>query len=81
MKFAFQVFDLDGSGSIDKDELRKIVKATNMASKSSWTARWSGSKQCDTDGDGMISFDEFNLRKSSPTSCSRRTPSPAVSAG
>jgi Ca2+-binding EF-hand superfamily protein len=26
VKFAFQVFDLDGSGSIDAEELRKIVK-------------------------------------------------------
>ena len=29
----FQVFDLDGSGTIDTEELRKIVKATNMASE------------------------------------------------
>ena len=31
MSFAFQVFDLDGSGYIDSEELKKIVKATNMA--------------------------------------------------
>lgn len=68
VKFAFQVFDLDGSGSIDKDELRKIVKATNMTSEKQLDRKvdWL-MKQCDTDGDGMISFDEFvNLSKKFP---------------
>ena len=68
VKFAFQVFDLDGSGSIDADELRKIVKATNMASEKQLTRKveWL-MKQCDTDGDGMISHDEFvNLSKKFP---------------
>lgn len=68
VKFAFQVFDLDGSGTIDKDELKKIVKATNMASakqldrKTEWLM-----KQCDADGDGNISYEEFvNLAKKFP---------------
>ena len=68
VKFAFQVFDLDGSGTIDADELKKIVKATNMASakqldrKTEWLM-----KQCDTDGDGNISYEEFvNLAKKFP---------------
>ena len=68
VKFAFKVFDLDGSGSIDADELRKIVKATNMASEKQLTRKveWL-MKQCDTDGDGMISYDEFvNLSKKFP---------------
>ena len=69
VKFAFQVFDLDGSGSIDSSELRKIVKATNMASEKQLNRKveWL-MKQCDTDGDGQISFDEFvNLSKKFPT--------------
>ena len=68
VKFAFQVFDLDGSGTIDPDELKKIVKATNMASakqldrKTEWLM-----KQCDTDEDGNISYEEFvNLAKKFP---------------
>ena len=68
VKFAFQVFDLDGSGTIDAEELKKIVKATNMASakqldrKTEWLM-----KQCDADGDGNISYEEFvNLAKKFP---------------
>ena len=68
VKFAFQVFDLDGSGTIEADELKKIVKATNMASakqldrKTEWLM-----KQCDTDEDGNISYEEFvNLAKKFP---------------
>mmetsp|Transcript_2940 Transcript_2940/g.10402 ORF Transcript_2940/g.10402 Transcript_2940/m.10402 type:complete len:381 (-) Transcript_2940:918-2060(-) len=60
VKFAFQVFDLDGSGFIDMDELRKIVKATNMASEKQLDKRvkWLMS-QCDKNGDGKVSYEEF----------------------
>ena len=33
VRFAFELFDLDGSGFIDANELRKIVRATNLASE------------------------------------------------
>ena len=60
VKFAFQIFDLDGSGYIDNDELRKIVKATNMASEKQLDrkVKWLMS-QVDKNNDGTISFDEF----------------------
>jgi len=60
IKFAFSVYDLDGSGFIDSSEMQKIIRATNMSTdkqverKVEWLMR-----QCDTDGDGNISFDEF----------------------
>ena len=60
IQFAFSVYDLDGSGYIDSSELRKIICATNMSTdkqierKVEWLMR-----QCDTDGDGNISFEEF----------------------
>lgn len=60
IKFAFSVYDLDGSGFIDSSEMGKIIRATNMSTdkqverKVEWLMR-----QCDTDGDGNISFDEF----------------------
>lgn len=60
IQFAFSVYDLDGSGFIDASELRKIIRATNMSSekqierKVEWLMR-----QCDTDGDANISYEEF----------------------
>jgi Ca2+-binding EF-hand superfamily protein len=55
VRFAFELFDLDGSGFIDANELRKIVRATNLASEKQLDrkVRWLLS-QCDKDGDGKI---------------------------
>jgi EF-hand domain pair len=55
VRFAFELFDLDGSGFIDASELRKIVRATNLASEKQLDrkVRWLLS-QCDKNGDGRI---------------------------
>ena len=55
VRFAFEVFDLDNSGFIEAHELRKIVKATNLASEKQLDrkVRWLLS-QCDRNGDGQI---------------------------
>merc|ERR1711903_383750 len=45
IKEAFDLFDTDGSGSIDTNELKVAMKALGMDAKS--------------DGDGTIDFDEF----------------------
>ncbi len=81
--FAFQVFDLDCSGAINASGLKKIVKATNMASakqldrKMHWLM-----KQCDADGDGNISYEEFvNLAKKFPNIVVPACSLPAVWAG
>jgi len=68
VKFAFQIFDLDGSGSIEMEELKKIVKATNMASEKQLDrkVKWLMT-QCDRDHDGKLTYDEFvNLAKKFP---------------
>ena len=55
VRFAFEVFDLDNSGFIEAHELRKIVRATNLASEKQLDrkVRWLLS-QCDRNGDGQI---------------------------
>ena len=55
---AFNLFDIDGSGSISKEELKQILgkghcKAVN---ETVWT---SIIKEIDSNSDGLISFDEF----------------------
>jgi len=60
VRFAFELFDMDGSGYIEEPELRRIVRATNLASEKQLDrkVRWLLS-QCDGDGDGKISLAEF----------------------
>ena len=36
VKFAFQIFDLDGSGYIDVEELKKIVKVSSWLVMGAW---------------------------------------------
>lgn len=63
VRFAFDVFDVDGSGSISRDELIKILKATHahLASNESALLRKADAimLQGDKDGDGEISYEEF----------------------
>jgi len=55
---AFRVFDTDGSGKITKQELQQVLaggKLDDMAKKNIDEIM----KECDTDGDGEIDFEEF----------------------
>jgi Ca2+-binding EF-hand superfamily protein len=57
LRDAFAVFDTDGSGSIDRKELKRLMKKLGQAlSEAELDAMMS---EVDTDGDGEISFEEF----------------------
>lgn len=61
VKFAFNVFDIDGNGSIDRTELLQILKSTHMATsteqvESKVTAIM---RQIDVNNDGSLSLEEF----------------------
>jgi len=61
LKFAFSVYDEDGSDSISKDELMRILQANHLASSTDEVSRKADviMKQADKDGNGVIGFDEF----------------------
>ena len=54
LRAAFDAFDLDGSGGIDRGELSAMLRKLGFA--------WQGAHvfdSADTDGDGKVDFDEF----------------------
>merc|ERR1711990_616261 len=55
IKEAFDLFDTDGSGSIDVNELKVAMKALGMDAKSEEIRKLIN----DSDSDGTIDFDEF----------------------
>lgn len=53
---AFREFDADGSGYITKQELREILSRDGVLDAEGLKAAL---KECDSSGDGKVSFDEF----------------------
>lgn len=54
-----RVFDVDGNGLIDREELRKVMASLNESlSEEELDAMI---KEADINGDGQISFDEFKI--------------------
>jgi Ca2+-binding EF-hand superfamily protein len=57
--FLCRVFDVDGNGSIDREELRKVMASLNESlSEEELDAMI---KEADINGDGQISFEEFKI--------------------
>ena len=55
----YRVFDVDGNGLIDREELRKVMASLNESlSEEELEAMI---KEADTNGDGQISFEEFKI--------------------
>ncbi|GBG26460.1 Calmodulin-1 [Hondaea fermentalgiana] len=63
LKFSFLIFDEDGNGVITKQELVKILKANHLATTEKEVSRKADTimAQADKDGDGVISFDEYQI--------------------
>merc|ERR1712166_456486 len=68
---AFQTFDQDNSGTIDKDELLSTL--TTMGDKVDEKMVMSMIEEADVDGDGKINYQEFSkiMLKDCASSCSR----------
>ena len=61
MRFAFDSFDEAGNGVITKEELCRILKANHMAATDKEVVKKAETilAQADSDGDGVVSCDEF----------------------
>lgn len=56
LRIAFDMFDKDKSGTITADEVKQILGGASGSNDSVWDDII---KECDVDGDGLISFEEF----------------------
>ncbi len=57
LREVFELFDIDQSGSITADEIKKVLgRATNDVEDAEWDKILD---EVDADGDGEISFEEF----------------------
>lgn len=61
LKTAFDMFDKDGSGKIDKDELMQLLQGQDMENMVPKDQLLAYVKEVDENGDGEIDFDEFRL--------------------
>ena len=55
----FQIMDVDGSGTISKEELKLALEALGEAASDTDIEYMVAS--ADPDGDGMVSFDDFKF--------------------
>ena len=67
VKFAFGLFDIDGSGTLEKDEVEELIREVYG---DAWNSNLRVQKvvdMIDINGDGVVSFDEFqNFNKRYP---------------
>jgi calcium-dependent protein kinase len=59
MRTAFNMFDMDGSGSIEREELIQILQSEDMAGVVPKDQLIKYMSEVDTNGDGEIDFEEF----------------------
>jgi serine/threonine-protein phosphatase 2B regulatory subunit len=68
LNFCFNIFDVDRSGSIDRGEVKALIKMMRGNSKKLDKMTDSLLKKLDTDGDGEMSIAEFmKMNKASPS--------------
>ena len=53
------MFDADGSGKIDKEEVKALLQGDELQNLCSSDAIKTAMKEIDTNGDGEIDFNEF----------------------
>ena len=59
LKTAFQMFDKDGSGKIDNEEVLELLQGEDLSNLVSKDAIQKALQEIDANGDGEIDFEEF----------------------
>ena len=59
LKTAFQMFDTDGSGRIDQNELHQLLAGEEFREMYTQDQLLAAINEVDENGDGEIDFDEF----------------------
>ena len=59
LRAAFDMFDRDGSGKIDKDEICKLLHGEDLQKLVSQDSIEKAIREVDQNGDGEIDFEEF----------------------
>lgn len=59
LKTAFQMFDKDGSGKIDNEEVLELLQGEDLSNLVSKDAIQKALHEIDANGDGEIDFEEF----------------------
>lgn len=61
LRTAFNMFDKDGSGSIDNQEVLELLQGPDIENLCSMDAIEAAMKEIDANGDGQIDFEEFTF--------------------
>jgi len=59
LRTAFNMFDADGSGKIDNEEVKALLQGEELQNLCSSEAIKTAMDEIDTNGDGEIDFEEF----------------------
>ena len=59
LRTAFEMFDADGSGKIDNEEVKALLQGDELQNLCSPDAIKTAMEEIDTNGDGEIDFEEF----------------------
>ena len=81
LRTAFNMFDKDGSGTIDNQEVLDLLQGSDIQNFCNKDAIEAAVKEIDANGDGEIDFEEFTLMMNKATKSDDKHKEPKKSRG